>query len=259
VFDTATSRLIGPFGLGPDAPGAIDFSPDGRMLSLCDGPSAVRLIESASWGTRGLLRDCLGPGAWSPDSRTLATLTPDGRLLVWDTARLVPQAPLEPDALERAWADLASDARPGFAAVHALCAAADQAIPFLARKLPPVADASPGRIKGLIAVLGSEKFAEREAATAALEALGRVAEPAIRDAVKQPDSAEASSRLIDILRKLTYAVPTAEELRAIRAVEAVERIGTAEAVRLLEAWASGAAGVRLTEEAKAALGRLRQK
>ena len=89
----------------------------------------------------------------------------------------------------------------------------------------PVADASPARIKALIASLGSEEFAERENGTRELEMLGRLAEPAIREALKAPQSAEQASRLVDILRKVSYPVPTAEELRAIRAVEALERIG----------------------------------
>ena len=41
-------------------------------------------------------------------------------------------------------------------------------------------------------------------------------------------------------------------------VEAVEWIGTPDAVKLLEAWAGGAADARLTDEAKAALARLKR-
>jgi hypothetical protein len=48
-----------------------------------------------------------------------------------------------------------------------------------------------------------------------------------------------------------------EDLRALRAVEVLEVIGTAEAVRLLRCLADRARGARLTEEAKAALARLR--
>ena len=53
------------------------------------------------------------------------------------------------------------------------------------------------------------------------------------------------------------AMRTARSYRA-RAVEAAEWAGTADAVKLLEAWAAGADGARLTTEAKAALARLKK-
>lgn len=49
-----------------------------------------------------------------------------------------------------------------------------------------------------------------------------------------------------------------DDLRAVRAVEAVEWMGTSEAIKLLEAWAGGGAKDTLTAEATAALGRLKK-
>jgi hypothetical protein len=46
---------------------------------------------------------------------------------------------------------------------------------------------------------------------------------------------------------------------AVRAVEAVDWIGTPEAVQLLKAWAGGTAGVRLTEDPSTALARIRRR
>jgi hypothetical protein len=52
--------------------------------------------------------------------------------------------------------------------------------------------------------------------------------------------------------------PVPSGLRAIRTVEAVEWMGTPDAVKLLGTWAGGVAGATHTEEAKAALARLKR-
>jgi hypothetical protein len=52
-----------------------------------------------------------------------------------------------------------------------------------------------------------------------------------------------------------HALPT-ETLQAVRAVEALEHIGTPEARKLLETLATGAPEARQTRDAKAALRRL---
>jgi hypothetical protein len=50
--------------------------------------------------------------------------------------------------------------------------------------------------------------------------------------------------------------PSPEEVRQRRVIFALETNGSAEARRTLEAWAGGAEGAHLTEQAKQALGRL---
>jgi hypothetical protein len=78
----------------------------------------------------------------------------------------------------------------------------------------------------------------------------------MRAALQKKPSLELTQRLQGLLRALDNQQLTAEDLRAIRAVEAVEAMRTEEARRLLRDWAGGAAGVCLTEEAKAALDRV---
>lgn len=61
------------------------------------------------------------------------------------------------------------------------------------------------------------------------------------------------------LKKLRASLPGPDRLREVRAVEALEHVGGAEARRLLEALAKGAPAARLTREARAALERLEKR
>ena len=66
---------------------------------------------------------------------------------------------------------------------------------------------------------------------------------------------ETRRRLEQIVNKVADA-PSSETLRSIRAIMALERIGSAEAQGVLKTMAGGAPGARETEEAKASLERL---
>jgi len=77
--------------------------------------------------------------------------------------------------------------------------------PALCRADPPP-PAEPGRIAGLIADLGDEEFATREAATAALERLGEAALPALRQAVADSDDLEIRRRAGAIVEQMDYRV-----------------------------------------------------
>ena len=109
----------------------------------------------------------------------------------------------------------------------------------------------------LVADLGSEDYATREAAGAALEGVGGEAIPVLREAVARSASAEVRKRANELIE--TAAAPAArpDELRAVRAVEVLEGLRTPGARALLEKWASGPKGRRTTAEAAAALARLK--
>jgi hypothetical protein len=98
----------------------------------------------------------------------------------------------------------------------------------------------------------------REKASKELAALGEAAAGPLRAAEAKATSAELRQRLAPVVAALVEAKPTGERLRAIRAVEALERVGTPEGRKLLAMLAAGAVGATLTEDAKAALGRLGQ-
>jgi hypothetical protein len=114
------------------------------------------------------------------------------------------------------------------------------------------------RIARLIDALGADEFADRETAVEELAALGRAAEAALWKVVTTSDSPEVRERAGRVIRRLDRSV-VGEDLRTIRAVEAVEWVATSEAVQLLERWAAGPDGSRLATEARAALARVRAK
>jgi hypothetical protein len=88
-----------------------------------------------------------------------------------------------------------------------------------------------------------------------LESLGALAEPALRKALEVKPSPEMRRTIESLLEKLA-ATPSGDHLRALRVIEVLERIGTAEARQFLQTLASGAQAAPLTGEAKAAVDRL---
>ena len=107
----------------------------------------------------------------------------------------------------------------------------------------------------LVADLDSEKFAVREAASQELGKYDAEVEPLLRKALESNPPAEARKRL-DALLARPRAVPSPETLRGLRAIQALEHIGTGEAQLVLKELAQGAPEARLTQDAKASLERL---
>jgi hypothetical protein len=110
----------------------------------------------------------------------------------------------------------------------------------------------------LFSELNAEEFADRKAAAAKLRAAGEGAVGQLRDALKGDPSAEqrdAVGRLLGAWPAADWKPPTAERLRVVRAVAALELGGTADARKFLAELAAGAADGTTTREAKRALER----
>jgi hypothetical protein len=163
--------------------------------------------------------------------------------------------------LETLWADLAGgNPRKAHDAVWALVATPDKAVAFLQQRLKPAAPVNIAQVRQLVANLDSSQYSLREAATAELQALRDADETKtiLRRALAGKPSPEASRRIERLLLNPDILVP-GEVLRGARAAEILERIGTAEARRLLALLAEGARNSRLTREAIASLQRLDRK
>jgi HEAT repeat protein len=167
---------------------------------------------------------------------------------------------LTADDLAALWSDLASDdAAKAYKAIWKLVSGAKQSVPFLAEKLKAAAGVEAQRVEQLIKALDSDKFTEREQAVTELEKLAERAEPALKKLLEGQPSPEARRRAEAILAKLGGPVTSSEQLRTLRAIEALEHIGTPEARQVLEKLATGAAGARETEDARRSVERLKRK
>jgi hypothetical protein len=154
------------------------------------------------------------------------------------------------------WKDLAGDSVAGYAAVGRLVSSPAGAVAFLGKQLQSARPVDPKRLERLLAALDGDKFADRERATRELKALAEHAVPALRMALAGKPSLESRRRLEALLDQLESTSLSAETVRQIRAVEALECIGNAEARRLLARLAAGPPSAHLTQEARASLGRL---
>jgi hypothetical protein len=197
--------------------------------------------------------------AFSPDGRTLVSGSMDTTALVWDVpGRGDAKTPvLSEDRLRALWDALGSpDAGEAGRAVWALAADPARSVPFLVAKLrdPPAAEVPP--IPRLITDLGGANFKAREAAEKQLEALGKRAEPALREVLAGSAPLETRRRIEKILTRREAPIQAPDLLRSLRGIEALECAGGPEARRGLDAVARHAAERYFREEAKAAAERL---
>jgi RNA polymerase sigma factor (sigma-70 family) len=258
----------------------VSFSPDGKMLASVSGSfnehvgGEVKLWNLADGRERATLKghtDSVWSVRFSPDGRSLVTASRDEKAKVWEVAtgqeRMTLEnglelfdgklaTPLTGRDREEIWKVLAvEDAKPAQRAISQLVRAPEQAVPWLAEQLrlePKATAAQEKRIQELLVQLDDDDFNTREQATAELLQLGLQALPALRQALNGKLSVEVRQRIDGVLAKLSKT----DQLRGLRAVEALELMNTAEARQVLQDLAEGAPEAFLTQEAKASYQRL---
>jgi WD40 repeat protein len=289
------------------------FSPDGRVVAVGTAvatgrarragfTNSVQLWELASRAVRAEFvghTDAVTALAFSADGRLLASGSADTTILIWDRSSHAPgnpavQTKLTTEQFDDLWAQLKTpDAPAAFQAMQTLVAAPREAVPYLARALLPDPNKTPdaAAIARLIADLDNNDFAVREKASRALEGLGRSALGALRQALAQKPSPEATRRLKHLLDRLDEEVqeappkrpdtenpqrrqlrkqlgdpgepnvppPAWGTVRLQRAVEVLETIANPEAIETLARLAKGHRADPLTQEAKEAVRRLAQR
>jgi WD40 repeat protein len=260
-WEVATGREVERFTHGNLHVESLTWSPNGKLLaSVLNDMMTVGLWEAATG--RKVQRFAGHDGAvwsvaWSPDGKRLATASCDTTVLIWAVENRLKQMPvrLGLEELESCWTSLAeNDATKAFQASNALTRSPRDSVPFLARRLSPVFAPDPERVSRLTKDLDDNRFSIRKEATEELEQLGELTVPALRRALADKHSLETKRRIERLLGKLDNW--SGEHLRILRAITVLEDITTVEARQILESLTKGAPEARLTQEAKASLGRL---
>lgn len=244
-------------------PTALAFSPNGRLLAEGheDGTVVLREMtafkERARWtGHQGRVLSL----AFSADSRLVVSASSDCTALVWKVPKTAAAPPVElkREALSALWLDLArGDGRKAYRAVWSL-AEASNAVPYLKDRIlkTPV---ERKRIAKLIVDLDSDHFTVRETASHELAELERFAVPQLKEALGSKLPLEVQRRVEKLLAGWKDIAPVSEEVRQLRALEALEIIGTQEARDALKELSQKFSSTAAEQEARAILGRLKKR
>jgi RNA polymerase sigma factor (sigma-70 family) len=241
------------------------FSPDGRVLAAAGADGIVRAWDLWIGKEVALLTGHRGPVhslVFTPDGRKLISGSADTTALVWDAANLVRKdakasADLSTRELETLWSQLAADPVVAYKAMQRLHAARQRAVALLKERVRPILVVEAGHIEQWLADLGSPEFAVREQATAKLETHGEQALPALKKALEGKPEPETRRRLEQLVENQAQGRLPSEAQRCLRAAELLEALDVAAARETYDKLARGAAGSRLTQEARASLKRLK--
>ncbi|HTU22729.1 MAG TPA: WD40 repeat domain-containing protein [Gemmataceae bacterium] len=243
----------------PDARGLIVS--DHKNLSVWDTIAGEKMYEMA-WPESIVRAKNLDDTGYVPFLASLpgghvAASMAEGDILVWDLQpsrwpKLKGKRTLERKELAALWCDLTKDARTAYRTIGKLSAAPAPTVAFLHEHFRPTLDGK--RIAKLVADLDSDAYSTRETASRELKRMPYRAEPMLRWALQHKPSLELRRRIEPILAEPRF--PSTEDLRALRAITVLERIGTPEARGILEKLAGGAVSPE-TRAAQQALQRLK--
>ena len=181
-------------------------------------------------------------------------------LLALNGTRAAKPEPQPTDQLARCWQDLAAtDAAQAYRGIWLIANSPHEGVKLMRQQLAPASPPDERLIKAWIGDLTSDKFAIRDKAFKELEKQGELAEDSLRKALLAAPDLETKRRIESLLKRLQATVASQENVRLIRAVEALELVGTADAIELLDKLAGGYSKHRLTIEAKESAERLRKR
>ncbi|MGF1578019.1 MAG: hypothetical protein ACFCD0_01515 [Gemmataceae bacterium] len=197
--------------------------------------------------------------SFSPDGKRLAVGTERHTVLIQDVSKLTVPPKRIGFGVRTPTNELveqlgSSRAQGAYAAMQQLTLRHEDAITALEKKLKPATGIPANKINKWIADLDNKRYAVRQRAYSSLVKVGRVAEPELRKARASNKSLEFLQRVQKLLHRLEDSSP--ELLQMSRQIALLERIGSNEAIQLLQKLAKGHPNADLTRLAKTALRRL---
>ncbi len=262
VWEVASGRKRAHLPNGGAGWTSAAWSPDGRLVARGNQDGSVQVFAAATARELAKLEGRQGAVhalAFSPDGRLLASGGINGTILLWEVpAEAAPPGTLSDDRKGALWADLIdADAGRGCRAVAALADAPGPALALLEERLQPrPAPPDPRRLEQLVGQLDSDSFAERERASQALAEAGPAAEDVLRKTLERETTTEVRMRVRELLGRIAKNGVASERLRALRAIEVLERIGTPAAKQLLRDLAGRLNDPVLEQDIKVTLERL---
>jgi hypothetical protein len=266
-ISTTFVAINGNFRVGPAlAPLGVTVavSRDGSLIAAPGVNHSIKIFDASLGKEVGTFRGHDGAVTslvFSPDSKTLLSGSGDTSVLGWDLARLKrePRPPVaaEPKVLDRLWADLIdSDAKKAGQSLQMLLSATNGSVALLSERIQPAAPVDITKVEQWLRDLDSSNFKQRALATRELQKLGELAIPALQKVLATRPSLEIRRRVEPMLEDLTGRNLSPEQIRIVRAIEVLDKIGTPEAKQLLERLAGGAPGSLTTLQAQMSLDRL---
>ncbi len=253
--------------LGPVTTKLLAFSPSGRLLASTGAGKSDRVsigfgsgvdvwdtLTGEKAGTLPVTPKCV---AFSPDGAHVATGGRDHCILIWEAPKVKRRMLAKAPALAERnawWGALDGDAPAAYKVIGQMIDAPEHALALLRERVRPVPPIDATAVGKLIDQLSSDEFPERESAERALEKMGHDVAHHLKRALQDKADLEMRVRLKRLLKKLDKT--PIDVKRHLRAVLALEWIGTPAARVLLRNLADGAPSARLTVEARAALQRL---
>lgn len=250
-------------GYGQQSPAYFhpSISPDGSTLAIGYRTTVFRWDlhsgeELAPIGTGQAVRTV----QFTADGKQLLALTEGWKIKAFATNDPAlkwtpPRGKLTPAELDTLWTGLTTeDPSAEFAARQALAADPERSVAFLKERITPVANLDQATVKLTLAKCISQNFNERKKGVAELRAYGDQVNFILNQYQQYPELQEFPYELRNrITIEFNGVNMPPESLRLFRAVQVLETIPGAEASKLLDAMAGGAAGSRLTTRAKEAV------
>jgi hypothetical protein len=240
-----------------DAKRTVALGPGGRYMLRVREDNAVEVFEP--FALKAVVTTVPAPARpdgfeFSPDGGRVAVSLTDASVVVWDTGpwdkaigeRLARAVPAD---LAPLWDDLAKDATAGLRAARLLSAAGERAVTLLGGKVAVRKGPDEARVRQWLADLDSPRFAVREKAEKDLRDLSGQAEPFLRKELDGTRSAEVKQRIASLLAAVEAGKLGPAELRDVRAVQALEWVGTDAGRKVLAQWAKGDPSAPLTKSA----------